>query len=205
MEIIESIAIIAASLSAVYGIFSWRREIEWRKKYEIAKEALALFYEARDMINAIRSPLSGSEEGQSRKSDSEETPKEKKILDRAYVVYERYKNNQEVFNKLYSLRYRFMVYFGQDKGKLFEDLKYTIAEILSASNRLARFWSKGIRNEWVEKDENIMWKDYESSDPIDKKVEEIISKIEDIYNNVIKPGSWFSKILKKNNRLERRR
>ena len=40
---------------AIYGIRSWRREFRGKRQIELAEDVLALFYEARDAITAIRS------------------------------------------------------------------------------------------------------------------------------------------------------
>ena len=119
LEIIQSLAIIAASIVAFFGINSWRKEMKEKKEYTLAEEVLALFYEAQDKINAIRNPFSLEGEGRSRKADPSETPKQKEILDQAYVFIERYNNNSEVLNKLRTIRYRFMVLFGKNQAKLY--------------------------------------------------------------------------------------
>lgn len=189
IKIIESFAVIVASLCVVYGIGSWRREMKERKEYEIAEEVLALFYEANDRIRAIRSPFGFIGEGQSRKPEPNETPEQKIIRDRAYVVFERYKNNQEVFNRLHALRYRFIVIFGKDKAMPFNNLRKILSKILSAADILSNGWEK--------KYEDIIWEKYPGSDSISNEVDKTISEIENICENTIRPVPWFSKILKK--------
>lgn len=87
VKILESLAVIAAALTAIIGISSWRREMRERREYELAEEILSLFYEARDKISAIRSPLVWSGEGKSRQASPEESPKEKSLKLLKCVVY----------------------------------------------------------------------------------------------------------------------
>jgi hypothetical protein len=89
IKILESLAVFTASIAAIFGINSWRREIRGRKRYELAEEVLALFYEAKERISAIRSIFGNVEEGNSRKPNPNETPDEQKALNAAYVIIER--------------------------------------------------------------------------------------------------------------------
>ena len=58
LEIIESISLIIASITAIIGISAWRRELKGKKEYDLAEEALYLFYESRDRIRIIRNLFS---------------------------------------------------------------------------------------------------------------------------------------------------
>lgn len=122
IKLIECISIIIASFTAIYGIGAWRREMRGRNEYDLVEEVLVLFYEARDRIRAIRAPFVPVFEEIKRETDTRETKEKKFALDRAYIVMERYQKYQEVFNKLHTLRYRFMALFGEDKVKPFDDL-----------------------------------------------------------------------------------
>lgn len=193
---LASLAIIVASLVAIYGIGSWRREMKGRKEYELAEEVLALFYEVGDRIAAIRSPFGWAGEGQSQKADPDEKPEQKETLDRAYVVFERYQNHKDFFKRLHVLRYRFMSLFGQDKGKPFNDIDNVLNEILKASHMLGIIWQtlidsgfseKSYENhkEDIQKFQAIIWEGYMESDPITPRVKSIVSEIEDICKKII--------------------
>ncbi|MHC4255068.1 MAG: hypothetical protein ACYSUL_05540, partial [Planctomycetota bacterium] len=156
---------------------------------------LALFYEIRDCIIDIRSPLSMQGEGSTRKVEEDENPREKEAKDRAYIVFERYNQRREKFNELYSLRYRFMTLFGKDKAQYFEDIKTTISEIRVAANRLYHLWmesSDSLSEEEAErlyektlKFEKIFWWDIPEEDRIAKRVDKAVSEIEKICRNII--------------------
>jgi hypothetical protein len=192
LEIINTIAIIAASGVAIYGINAWRKEFQGKRKIELAEEVLALFYEARDAISAIRSPLGFQGEGSTRKPQEGESPQEKQARDKAYVVYERFEKRQEVFNKLHSKRYQFMARFGTEQGKLFEDLRHIIIDIHCAAGELSEIWcevpcddeDKKTLREQKKELEKIIWY-HGSSDTIVPRLEKIISDIEAICKPII--------------------
>ena len=117
-----------------------------RKQYELAEEVLALFYEARDKISAIRSPLGRKDETEGREEGPNETPEQKEAFDQAYVVFNRYQKHQETFNRLYALRYRFMALFKREKVAPFDELNKILTEIFIAANMLGHYWSR-IRKE----------------------------------------------------------
>lgn len=195
-NVLESLAVIVAAGVAVYGISSWRREMRGRKEYELAEEVLALFYEACDKISVIRNPLGWQGEGETRKSRESETPEEKECLDQAYVVFERYQQNQEVFNKLHSLRYRFMALFGRDKAEPFDELRRILNEIFTSAQMLGRLWYR-VQNRrlppeqdkkiirMIEKHEAVFWSGPDETDPIRPRLEKTVADIESICSEII--------------------
>ena len=52
LEIVNTIAIIAASVVAIYGINAWRKEFQGKRNIELAEEVLCLFYRAERAIEA---------------------------------------------------------------------------------------------------------------------------------------------------------
>jgi hypothetical protein len=90
LQIIQAVSLTVAAWTAVYGINAWRREFVGKKRIDLAEEVLARFYEASDVIRIIRSPLGYVGEGSTRQAGENESPEAKQILDRAYVVFERY-------------------------------------------------------------------------------------------------------------------
>jgi hypothetical protein len=66
LDIVQSIGVIVAACTAIYGIGAWRREHEGRRRYELAEDVLASFYEARDRIASIRSVFGFESESSSR-------------------------------------------------------------------------------------------------------------------------------------------
>ncbi len=137
-EIAQSISLILASLFAVYGIDAWRREFVGKRRMELAEEVLALFYQARDIIESIRSSFGLGQEGATRKPGSNEKPEHKEALDQAYVLIERYNRHIETFARIHALRYRFMAQFGANAARPFDDLNRVISELMVSAHRKAR-------------------------------------------------------------------
>lgn len=201
-EILKDFSIIVASCTAIYGIGSWRREYIGKKHVELAEEVLCLFYEAKDAVQHIRNPFGQSNEGSSRKADENETPEQKQAFDRAYVLIERFNTHIELFNKMHSIRYRFMAQFGTDAGKPFEDFRRTLNEIQVSAQALARAWAENYRhfrtetqqtyhNDFIKKQENIFWEGLHEEDTIKPKVEKCIDDIEKICRPIIDNKSVF--------------
>lgn len=194
VKILESIAVIFASLIAsgtvIYGVKAWRREYIGKRKIELAEEVLALFYEARDVISYIRNPFSFGGEGSTRNAAPNESPEEKQINDNAFVVFERYNKRQDLFNKLYSMRYRYMAQFGENSAKPFDELRKIVNEIFSSSRRLSHYWKQQGRRQWksdaefkkhlneMQKHEAVFWEKSSDEDPIIPRVDKVISDIE---------------------------
>ena len=120
-DILQSISLIIAAWAVIVGVNAWRREYIGKKRHELAEEILALFYEARDVIRSIRNPFGYAGEGSTRNAGVNETPEQKDINDRAFVVIERYNKNRELFNKIHSMRYRYMAQFGEESANPFID------------------------------------------------------------------------------------
>lgn len=194
VNILQSISVIVTSVIAsvimIYGITTWRREYTGKRKIELAEEVLTLFYEARDAIRFIRNPSGYVGEGSSRKSAANETPEEKKINDQANVVFERYTQRKDLFNKIHSMRYRYMAQFGKDSAKPFENLNGIINDIFASAHMLAYYWSKRGSSQWknqeefqqhleeMHKHEAVFWQMRREQDQITPRIEAVISDIE---------------------------
>jgi len=194
LNVLESISVIVASVIAactvIYGINAWRREYTGKRRLDLAEEVLALFYEARDAIRFIRNPFSHGGEGSSRKPAENETPEEKQANDRAYIVFERYAKYQELFNKINSMRYRYMAHFGKDSAKPFTELSKIVAEIFASAHALADLWRqssylRGANHAELQRHQDqlreyqaVFWEMSPDKDPITPKVEVMVSEIE---------------------------
>lgn len=188
-NLIQCISVVIVSITAIYGITSWRREAKWKRKYELAEEVLSLFYECREKIAIIRHPASYVGEGKTRKRRENEKPEETEILDNAYVFYERYEKEKEPFLKLASLKFRFIAIFGKDANVPFDQMSKILSDIFFAANRLGnRYWKdqghKKLTDEQLdkhleemEKYEDIVWNSFEN-DKIELKVDKCIEEIE---------------------------
>jgi len=203
LEFIKDVSLIVASWTAIYGIDSWRREYRGKKQAELAEEALRLFYEGRDAIRHIRHIFAHGEEGKTRKPGDDETPEQKEAYDKAYVLFERYNTHIELFNKLHSMRYRFMAQFGPDTGEPFEAFRKILNEMVVSAKTLGSLWAEQLRSyrlegrprqdqDLIKKLENIFWEGLPQEDPIKPRVEECIKNIEEICRPIIDNKSKFT-------------
>ena len=166
-----------------------------------------LFYQARDAIRDIRNPFGSIDEGSSRQKADNESEAETKLLNQAYVVIERYKKHEDVFNKLQSTRYRFMARFGRENETPFIDLNTVLNEIFIAARMLGTYyWQRQGRVQMsgdefqkhldeMHKYEAIFWFMGEERDEIGPKIEKIINQIEGITKEILAENNvWYKKI-----------
>ncbi len=198
LSFVEKLAVIFAAVAAMYGVDSWKREATWKRKNVIKEEVLSLFYEVRDAIEYIRNPFSSTEEGKTRKSTGKETEEEKKILDRAYTVFERYENKKVVFTNLRKRKYRFMAIYGNVQSKPFDDIYIVMNEIFLSASMLGQYyWQQKDRNSMTNEEkkthladlrekEAILWAGYKVPDTIRDRVDKIIENIEQVCSNKTK-------------------
>ena len=179
---------------AIYGIDSWRREHRGRRQIELAEETLALFYEAGDAIRHIRHPASYSSETESIEKGEHESKTSYEARKNASVMFKRYNDHQELFNRLHAMRYRFMAQIGKDKAKPFDDLRRIVSEIIVSARMLARLWAREnfrIEQQWeqhqrsVEKHEAVFWEGLQEEDPINPRLDKIVDDIEKTCREVI--------------------
>ncbi len=191
-KFIETIAILAAIWKAFYEVGAWKHEFLGKRKIELAEEVLGSFFEVQDAIEAIRNPMYGNTEGTSRKKEEIETTSESKLLNRAYVIIERYSSHKEIFTRFKKLQYRFKASFGSDTEKLFIDTLNVINSIFASANVLATYyWQRQGNTQMTEEErqihltdmhkyESILWAGFNDEDPIRNKLSEIQTELERI-------------------------
>ena len=184
LEIIKSVGIISASGVAIWGINSWRREAKWKRKYELAEDVLASFYEAHQVIQIIRSSIGSTNEGKSRPKNEKETIQESQIYDQAYVCRERFERNRKSFDKLQSLKFRFIAIYGKEHEKDFNQFSLSVNKIFFASDQIA--WVKlghygedkdFIRETMKESRETLYYRN-NNEDKIENELQDAIKSIE---------------------------
>lgn len=195
-SVIVGAAAIVTSFTAITGINAWRREYIGKRRVDLAEEVLSLFYEAKDALSAMRSPLGFEGEGTTREASDGESQQQKEIRDQAYVIVERYQKRQDTFNRLHTLRYRFMAQNGPDAGKPFTELHQLLNEVLLFSRKVVRLWERQGRTpmteaehakhlENLEEAEAVFWEGLKDPDPIAQRMDDIITNIEGICSSII--------------------
>ncbi len=141
--IIQAIAVIATCGAIISGIGAWKREFIGKRKIELAEEVLSTFFEIKDAIVRIRSPFSSNTEGQTRKKGKHESAEESNLLDRGYIVIERYEAHEEPFVRFNTLKYKFMASFGAESEEIFSECNRILNSIFVSARQLAtHYWKQ---------------------------------------------------------------
>jgi len=136
-------AVILACWAIVSGIGAWKREFIGKRQIELAEQVLAKFFEVKDALAMIRSPFSRSDEGGTRKRSEHESPESSELLDRGYIVFERYSMKETVFSEFNTLKYRFMASFGADAEQVFVDVNDVLNSIFVSAQMLGtHYWQR---------------------------------------------------------------
>jgi hypothetical protein len=192
VDLIESIAVIIATVVAIIGVNSWRDEAKWKRKYDLAEDVLTLFYTAQHKIRIIRSVMIYAGEGSSRTKELEETDEEKKIKDKAYIIVERYQKHRDAFDKLEAIKFRFFAVFGKENGVPFESLTKLINRLDFAAQEMQAIelgeW--GIEDRIQKRKEslkrqNIVFNTKREEDEIEMEMDKIIKLIESICEQIV--------------------
>ena len=136
-------AVISACWAIVSGIGAWKREFIGKRQIELAEQVLAKFFEIKDAIAMIRSPFSRADEGSSRKRSEHESRETSELLDRGYIVFERYSTKESAFADFNTLKYRFMASFGAESEQIFTDTTTVLNTIFVSAQMLGtHYWQR---------------------------------------------------------------
>ncbi len=136
-------AVLAACWAIISGIGAWKREFIGKRQIELAEQALAKFFEIKDAIALIRSPFSRTDEGNTRKRGEYESPETTQLLDRAFIVWERYSKKENAFVEFNTLKYRFMASFGVQTEQIFIETNAVLNSIFVSAQMLGtHYWQR---------------------------------------------------------------
>jgi hypothetical protein len=199
IELLKAVPSVVTAVTAVVGVaiaarglHKWRAETIGKRKAELAEEVVADFYEARDILNAARSPGSLGHEGTTREKAAWETEQDTRILNAYFTTAERLFNKEEFFAQFYARRYRFAAHFGVEAAKPYDDLHKIYAHVVVAVRMLIgtyRQRSEGSlpenRRRW---EESIGWAVTED-DKIPSRLDAIVEDIEKICRPAIQEAA----------------
>jgi hypothetical protein len=183
-------AVITACWAIISGIGAWQREFIGKRKIELAEQVLARFFEIRDAIAVIRNPFSSGQEGSSRNRSGHETREESELLDRAFIVFERYRTKEAVFAEFNTLKYRFMAAFGPGSEAIFSDTIGVMNSIFVSAQMLgSHYWQRQGRVEMepeeaadhlkeMQRHQKIFWDHGSEDDEIKKHLTDIQTRLD---------------------------
>ena len=192
---IRDVSILVGIWVAIHGLDSWRREHAGKRQMELAEDALALFYEARDAISYIRHPMSYSNDTEDVERTEGETEDQWHARKNASVVFKRYNAYQELFGKIRAMRYRFMAHFGREAAAPFGEINTILNKIIVSARMLSRLWARNhftTEASWnkhldsIKRNEAIFWEGPLDEDPINSQLDAVISNIETTCSKIIK-------------------
>jgi hypothetical protein len=151
--IVQMVAVISACWAIISGVGAWKREFIGKRQIELAEQVLEKFFEVKDAIAYIRNPFASTDEGKTRQRRDGETTAESDLLDRGYIVVERYSKKENVFADFNTLKYKFMASFGPETEPIFTDTNKALNSIFVSARMLAtHYWQRQGRVQ-MEKDE----------------------------------------------------
>lgn len=188
-------AVISACWAIISGIGAWRREFIGKRQIELAEQVLAKFFEIKDAIAMIRSPFSRSDEGSSRKRSEHESRETSELLDRGYIVFERYSTKESAFADFNTLKYRFMASFGAESEQIFTDTTTILNSIFVSAQMLGtHYWQRQGRVpmdpeegkqhlDEMQRHQRIFWDHGTDDDEIRKK----LALVQQRLDSIVKP------------------
>ena len=188
--IAQAVSVFAACWAIIAGIGAWKREFVGKRQIELAELVLAKFFEIRDAVAHIRNPFSQKDEGSTRERGYCETQDESDLLNRGYIVIERYTRRESVFSEFNTLKYRFMASFGPETEEIFLETNKTVHSIFSSALILAtHYWKRQDRVSMegaefqkhldeMHKHQGIFWETGDENDEIKRCLNAIQAKLE---------------------------
>jgi len=160
----------------------------WKRKYEFAEAELAGFYEARSLIEAIRSPMAYSSENEDRTGRDEEIAHVREARDRYYPVLRRARSHSEFFNGFHARRYRARALLGPTAEQPYLDIWRILNEVSVAAGMLMRpdiHVDHPATNAQRERMENRIWEGLPEDDDIGRRLLETIANAESVLQPLI--------------------
>lgn len=197
MPLAQALALIGSVVTivlAMYGLDAWRREHAGRRSIELAEETLAMFYEAADALEHVRNPGSFGSEYRDLVRDPNESNAEFDARRKASIVFTRFSEHSDLFNRIHAMRYRFMAQIGKAQAAPFDELRRIVNDVQAAARMLTRLWPRNTfkdeaaflaHQELVNKYEAVFGWTLPEEDPIRPRMDAILKDIEGTCRGVI--------------------
>ncbi len=207
-------ATLVASVMAIVGIGTWRRDFSGKRNIELAEETLILFYRAADAIRAMRSPGAFEHEFAHVVQKDGESPHTFTARKMVAPLFQRHEHYSELFASIQATRYRYMARFGKNAGAPFDDLRRLDVRILVTARGYVRLSTQydpeGIpgvaerQREGMERNEAVFW-DSGDDDEINTELKRIVAVVEGQCRGIIESQfllrSWWRWVAERSKRL----
>lgn len=179
LNIIESITVIFASVSAIIGILIWKKQIVFQKRHQVSAEILETAFDCLDQIKEARSGRMRPDVPSYRSVANDEKEIDPAIIesaDRAYYPASFLKLHEDKFIKREALGVQARIHIGGDIEKNILEILAIRKDILRAADRssirmIMSAHSKSVFEESRSRDDRVLTKNRNSTDELDKEIE----------------------------------
>lgn len=137
---IVALASILVAAVALYGLFTWRREMTGKARFDVARKAVLLSYEISEAFKWARFPYASSAEAAARPRRENESPGEAQVLDDWFLRSNRIEALREKLAGLQAAGWEADVILGKTAGQVISDSIVTFrkcfGELASSVNSL---------------------------------------------------------------------
>jgi hypothetical protein len=155
-----------------------------KRRVDLAEQAIAAFYEARDVLDFSRSRFLGAGEGKSRPKVEGESEKVRERRELYFIPIERINTENALFARLLAMRYSFAAHFGQDAAGPFNAILQARNEIISAASILIQTVSE-FGQDSIEMRNVLGWGPAERPNKLDREIADAVAAIEEICRPVL--------------------
>lgn len=131
-----SISAFVVAFAAIAGLFTWRRQMTGKGKFDVARNIMFLGYKVNEEFKRARSPLTYPGESAERSRQRDESSTEAQVLDEWYARNRRLQPLREDLPKFQEASWEAEVLLGGDAGRAvavaFEAFRSNFAEVASS-------------------------------------------------------------------------
>ena len=131
-DMIELLFYLATGIAVIIGLWSWKKELKGRTRYEAAKNVIAGAYRVRDAINNARAPLMVPAEWENREQVTFESEKEQQARNSFYGYTKRYERVVEALSQWYPAVVEAEALFQDQARKILESLYHSAQKLKTA-------------------------------------------------------------------------
>ncbi len=158
---------------------------DWKRRTELAEQALADFYRARDIFASARTPAAFGNEGATRPRQDRESEVEAQRRDAVYAPLERLAKERDFFAEMQARRFRFMAVFGDGSDSPFQAVAYSYNRVHTAVRTLINDHQHLSDNMRQRCEAIIGWGLDDADDPIKQELDQAVSAMEALCRPVL--------------------
>jgi hypothetical protein len=156
-----------------------------KRRQEMAEDLLSGFYQARTVMQSVRSPLSFESEGAERPRPDYENEAQARSRNIYYVPLARLKKHSEFLSDFMSKRYRAQAMFGAGIGGAFQSVHEVVGAVQVSSDMLIQMAGEGLDPTTRRQFEKDIWWTNLADDSLDQKIQQAIQAVEAICRPIL--------------------